>query len=446
MLSVIISVCAARVTAFALRLLGRGATTLPGRVALFFKYDILSRLAKRARVICVTGTNGKTTTCALIEHALRAQGKSYFINKSGANMLTGVTAAFLQNCTLTGRCKKDFAILECDENSLPLIARYLDAEVVAVTNLFRDQLDRYGEVTHTLRAIGRSIEILPDAALVLNADCPLTLSLSRCGNRTVTFGVADDCAKTDALTDGRYCPFCAAELEYTSRVLGHLGQYRCPACRFERVHPDFEAAQIDEEGEAGMNFTLRQGQNARPFHTALGGIYNVYNILCAAAVLYTLGLESAALLGDFTGAFGRTERFFDGEREILLLLVKNPVGLSSCAEYVSHLADVACVVLALNDNAADGRDVSWIWDSNLDALVKMNVQFYTCGTRAADMALRLKYNGITVCEACDGDAMAGYARLLEMTGGKTVILANYTAMMKIRRLLRKYYGGKEFWE
>ena len=175
----IFTILISKLIAKALNLLNFGATTLPGRVALRLKIDILNRLSKGVKIICVTGTNGKTTTCALLEYALNKKGLSYFINKSGANMLSGVATAFIMNCNLLGKCKREYAILECDENSFPEISRYLDASIVGVTNIFRDQLDRYGELDSALNSIISAVGNLPKADIVLNADCPLTYSISK---------------------------------------------------------------------------------------------------------------------------------------------------------------------------------------------------------------------------------------------------------------------------
>ncbi|MBR3149571.1 MAG: DUF1727 domain-containing protein [Eubacterium sp.] len=438
------AILSARITSFFLRLFGKGATTLPGRAALFFKYDILTKLSQSVRVICVTGTNGKTTTCALLNYALENADKSCFINKSGANMLSGVTTAFVLNSTLFGRCKKDFAILECDENSLPLISRYLDAEVLAVTNVFRDQLDRYGEVTHTLGAIENSIRNMPCATLALNADCPLTYSLSRFDNDTVTFGVNGNFGGVD-ISEARYCPVCSAELLYDSRVFAHLGKYRCKRCGYSRKNADYEAENITLLGENGSEFTLKANGTNTPVSLTLGGIYNVYNYICAAAVLDVLGVGSASSLCGFEGAFGRTEYFRNDKTSVLLMLVKNPVGFSSCASYASKIKGADSIIIAINDNAADGRDVSWLWDSDIDCLSSVNARFYTFGLRAWDMTLRLKYGGIDVCETLDGEDMSKLMKIVK-SSRYTIVLANYTSMMKIRKSLRRYFGGKEFWE
>ncbi len=444
MIMTVFAILAARLVSSVLRLFNKGATTLPGRVALYFKYDILTRLSQGVHIICVTGTNGKTTTCAMIENALTSSGYSAFLNKSGANMLTGVTTAFLQNSSVFGKCRKDFAVLECDENSLPAISRYIDADVFAVTNIFRDQLDRYGEVSHTLDVIKKSVLNMPETHLVINADCPLTYSLSLLENGFTTFGVDADFDLID-VSEARYCPVCSSELRYTTRVFSHLGRFTCDKCGFCRIEPDFAAQEVTVNGESGSSFVLSQKGKKTPQSISLSGIYNVYNYLCATAVLSFATSGKVSVSGSFSGAFGRQETFTDGERKVLLLLVKNPVGMSSCAAYTASLKDFDCTVLALNDNAADGRDVSWIWDCDFDPLCSMQTEFYTFGTRASDMTLRLKYSDIAVQNTLDSEDMASLMQIIN-NYENTVILANYTAMMKIRKTLRKHFGGKEFWQ
>lgn len=432
-----ISLIIARLFAFVLRLFNRGATTLPGRVALRLKYNILNRLSDGVRIICVTGTNGKTTTCALIEHAFKKSGISYFINNSGANMLSGVATAFIMNSTLTGRCKKEFAIIECDENSFPVISRYLDAEITVVTNVFRDQLDRYGEVSKTLSTIRDSIKNMPKTVMVLNADDPLTFSLkTSCNNPCVTFGINTKMS-VPVISDSRYCPICRTELQYRSHTLSQLGDFYCPACSYRRIKPDFEISEITETG-----FLL----NGELYSTALGGLYNLYNICAAAAVINTIGNIDARSLCSFKGAFGRMERFKTKGGTALLLLVKNPAGLTGCIKYVCGIEGNVNMAFALNDNAADSKDVSWIWDSDFTPIKERCGGVYTLGTRAYDMALRLKYDGIETDEIIDGE---GYRRLIDLinnTDGDFIIFATYTAMMKMRRLLIEVFGGKEFWQ
>lgn len=436
------SILIAKLTAKILHFLGKGATTLPGRIALYLKYNILNNLSSGVKIICVTGTNGKTTTCALIEHALKKQGVSYFINKSGANMITGVATAFVMNSTIFGKCKKDYAILECDENSLPMISRYIDADVVVVTNLFRDQLDRYGEISHTLNKIKEGIDNMPQAQLVLNADCPLTFSLSHhCSNKVSTFGI-NAAFHDNSLSDNRFCPFCNCELSYHSKVYAQLGNYYCPNCSYQRTKPNFLVTDIIDICEFSSSFVV----DGNLLQITLGGVYNIYNFCSAALALKILGFSDYSSLCTFSGAFGRMERFKNGTQNILLMLVKNPVGFSSCIKYASKIKGEIDIAFALNDNAADGKDVSWIWDSSLADLKVKNAFFYTVGTRSYDMALRLKYDSFFVTKAIDNEDYSNLIEIIKSSSRDFVVLANYTSMMNMRHLFIENFGGKEFWQ
>ena len=432
----IISVFIAKLIAFTLRLFNRGATTLPGRAALFLKYDILTKLSRGTKIICVTGTNGKTTTCALLAHALEKGGCSYFLNSGGANMLSGVATAFIMNSTLFGRCRKEYAILECDENSLPLISRYIDAKAVVVTNLFRDQLDRYGEVTHTLSAIKKGIENMPTATLFLNADDPLSFSLSALQNPVVTFGLDADFNSSSAV-DFRHCPLCQSALKYRSRTFSQLGDFYCPVCSFRRRTPDFEMSDISPSC-----FTI----NKVLYSTALGGIYNLYNFCAAAAVLEAFNITKTEYLCSFSGAFGRMESFDVNGKTALILLVKNPVGLSGCIRYVCSVKGDIDIAFALNDNEADGRDVSWIWDSDFTPIKEKNPRVYTLGTRALDMALRLRYDEIKCEKILDSEAYRSLIKIIKEADRDFVVFSTYTAMMSMRRLFINEFGGNEFWK
>ncbi len=440
------SIIVAKLIAKILHFFGRGATTLPGRAALFIKYNILNRLSKGVKIICVTGTNGKTTTCALIEHSLKANNMSYFINKSGANMISGVATAFIMNSDIFGRCKKDYAILECDENSFPLISRYLDAQIVVVTNIFRDQLDRYGEVNTTLSKINEAIDNMPDATVILNADCPLTYSLkAKISNKVFTFGVntnSDECG----VSDNRFCPICSTELSYRSRVYAQLGDYYCPHCSFKRANPDCSAEDLISVNEFGSQFFIKTGKNMRLVTNSLGGVYNIYNFCAAACVLGALGVDDITSLCEFSGAFGRMERFKNGEQTILLLLVKNPVGLSSCIKYVSKMSGRFDIAFALNDNEADGRDVSWIWDSSFLPLQLKTAFVYTIGTRSYDMAVRLKYDNLPICEMLEGENYDALIDIIKSTNRDFIIFSTYTSMMNMRHSFIDNFGGKEFWQ
>lgn len=454
---VLLSCIVCRLVTFILHKLGRGATTLPGRVALKVKRNVLSDLSKNVKVIIVTGTNGKTTSCRIIEEGLKTAGKTYFINKSGANLITGITASFIMNSTITGKATKEYAIVECDENAFREVSRYIRADVILVTNVFRDQLDRYGEVTHTLNAIKQSVMNLPNAVVCLNADCSLTYSMSReIPNKIITYGVNvpfDKNAKEPEISDAKYCIFCKHEYKYSYHTYGHLGGFKCENCGYERVNPDFSVTSVEELKPNSSIVVTDFNGDKNLTKINIGGAYNVYNAVGCAAGLFALGIGMNTIykaLENFNGAFGRMEQFDSGDNKINVILVKNPAGFSQTMSFLSSIKDDFTLIMSLNDNAADGRDISWIWDVDFGGIFeKSNVkEIYVSGKRCYDMAVRVKYEGVTedrikVIENED------YNKLVDIAvsqGRDVYIVPTYTSMMTMRPVIAKRLGGKEFWE
>lgn len=454
---VLLSCIVCRLVTFILHKLGRGATTLPGRVALKIKRNVLSDLSKNVKVIIVTGTNGKTTSCRIIEEGLKTAGKTYFINKSGANLITGITASFIMNSTITGKATKEYAIVECDENAFREVSRYIRADVILVTNVFRDQLDRYGEVTHTLNAIKQSVMNLPNAVVCLNADCSLTYSMSReIPNKIITYGVNvpfDKNAKEPEISDAKYCIFCKHEYKYSYHTYGHLGGFKCENCGYERVNPDFSVTSVEELKPNSSIVVTDFNGDKNLTKINIGGAYNVYNAVGCAAGLFALGIGMNTIykaLENFNGAFGRMEQFDAGDNKINVILVKNPAGFSQTMSFLSSIKDDFTLIMSLNDNAADGRDISWIWDVDFGGIFeKSNVkEIYVSGKRCYDMAVRIKYEGVSedrikVIENED------YNKLVDIAvsqGRDVYIVPTYTSMMTMRPVIAKRLGGKEFWE
>lgn len=442
---------------FVLQKMGRGATTMPGRVALKVKRNILSDLSKDVKVIIVTGTNGKTTSCRIIEEGLKKAGKTYFINKSGANLITGITSSFIMNSTVTGKKKYDYAIVECDENAFREVSRYIHCDVVLVTNVFRDQLDRYGEVTHTLNAIKESVKNLPNAVICLDADCSLTYSMSReIPNKIVTFGVDvpfDENAKAPEISDAKYCIFCKNEYDYTYHTYGHLGGFVCKKCGYKRPQPDFSVKSVEELKQNYSVVTADFDGDINLVKINIGGAYNVYNAIGCAAGLSSLGIDNKTIISaleTFNGAFGRMEQFSSGDNKINVILVKNPAGFSQTMNFIKSVEEDFTLILSLNDNAADGRDISWIWDVDFCSIFeKTNLKnLYVTGKRCYDMAVRVKYEGtggrdIKIIENED------YNKLVDIAvsqGNDVYIVPTYTSMMAMRPVIAKRLGGKEFWE
>lgn len=456
-MKVIISCLVCRFVHFVLQKLGRGATTLPGRVALKVKRNILTDLSKNVKVIIVTGTNGKTTSCRIIEEGLKTAGKTYFINKSGANLITGITASFIMNSTITGKNKYEYAIVECDENAFREVSRYIRADAVLVTNVFRDQLDRYGEVTHTLNAIKESVKNLPNATICLDADCSLTYSMSReIPNKIITFGVDvpfEKDAKAPEISDAKYCIFCKNEYSYTYHTYGHLGGFVCPSCGYSRPKADFAVTSVEELKQNHSIVVASFNGNKNIVKVNIGGAYNVYNAIGCAAALSAVGIDDKTIikaLETFNGAFGRMEQFTSGDNKINVILVKNPAGFSQTMSFLKSIDDDFTMILSLNDNAADGRDISWIWDVDFNNIFeKSNVKdIYVTGKRCYDMAIRVKYEGvgdrkIKIIENEDYDKLVDIAT---SQGRDVYIIPTYTSMMTMRPTIAKRLGGKDFWE
>ena len=397
-----LSILACKLCRRALRLLGRGGTDFPGRVALKLCPNVLGVLAKNVTTVLVTGTNGKTTTSRMIEQVLADAGISYFANKSGANLLSGVTAEFAAHSTLTGKCKYDYALIEADEAAFKAISRFVDARVVAVTNVFRDQLDRYGEVSHTLDNIRIGISHSKHAVLCLNADDSLSGSLGEgVDNQVLYYGVDTPIYKTRVaeLSDAPYCLHCKHAYVYDYVTYGHLGGYRCPNCGYRRPTPQVSVAKVLVSDAQCSKVEFALDGKTVPATINLPGGYNIYNAATAMTVAQALELDpkqAAQSLGTFSCGFGRMERFDIRGASLRMILIKNPAGCNQVLNFLTDTAEPFVFVACLNDRAQDGKDVSWIWDVDFERLVAMEQlqKIVVSGIRADDMAMRFKYAGM----------------------------------------------------
>lgn len=446
------------------RLRGGGATSLPGRVLLALQPEAVALLARRLPrgAALISATNGKTTTAALAASVLERAGVALVHNGAGANMEGGIAATLLDASRRGGRLTGELGLFEVDEAWLPSVAAHVRPRAILLSNLFRDQLDRYGELD-TL-AGGWATMVRASAseqtALVLNADDPVVADLGRERAQVVYFGVQDDGVSLPEIAhaaDAKRCRRCGGAYVFDAVYLGHLGRYRCPACGQTRPAPQVWASEIELHGVRGASFTLAAAAGSARVELSLPGLYNVYNALAAAALCLTLGVglpEIAASLGRTRAAFGRAEVVAVQGRQASILLVKNPAGAN---EVLRTLAlepgqhDLLCV---LNDNIADGRDVSWIWDADFEMLAA-TVRRVTCaGTRAPEIALRLKYAGvdparIEVVAALPAALAAAIAGRPAGGGADSgppplFILPTYTAMLELRKLLvrRGLAGGR----
>ena len=447
-----LEIAAARGVAALSRRLGvGGGTTIPGRLLADFDRGAIDRLAARlaAGTAVVSATNGKTTTTAMAAEILRPRHRLAH-NAAGANLVSGIAS------TLLAAGDAELGLFEVDEAALPELVRRLQPKAVCLGNLFRDQLDRYGELELVAERWRDAMKALPtDATLVNNADDPQLAAVSEGRAESVAFGLDDPHVARPSLqhaADSKYCVHCGTPYEYAAAYVGHLGDYRCPRGDHARPPLQVAARDVSLHGLERASFLLDTPEGSRRVELKLPGLYNVYNAVAAAAFARALGAELdeiAAGLERFSAAFGRFERVAVGEKRILLLLIKNPAGANEAVRTLVDGGAPRVLVIALNDEIADGRDVSWIWDVDFEPLLPGLQTLVTSGGRAAELALRFRYGGLDEGGIeVEPDLEAALDRGLELTpdGGELVVLPTYTAMLGLQRLLAARGLAKPYWE
>lgn len=429
-----LAVAIAKTVTAGVKLLRLGAASvLPGEIARRLHPQMLSLLCQQVRqgVILVVGTNGKTTTSLLLRTILVSQGHSVTHNASGANLINGLITALLADTNIIGQLQSDYAILEVDENILPLVAQDCQPRVILALNLFRDQLDRYGEVDTISRRWQQAIAPLPPQTLVvLNADDPTLSHLGQhLSQRVRYFGLTEPHLYLEEIphaVDSIYCPDCGHPLDYAGVYLSHLGDFNCPSCGFTKSPLALHSSEWPQ---------------------ILIGVYNKYNTLAAGLVAQELAIEQGQIFSQiktFKAAFGRAEELVVAGKQVRILLSKNPVGMNETIRAVNDLkaaGQASTTLLVLNDRIPDGTDVSWIWDVDTEKLVQLGGTFIVCGDRLYDLALRLTYStpeppdslNLRVVE----DLPEAIALALEATPPKETlhILPTYSAMLEVREIL-----------
>ena len=454
-IKVFLAVSACKLTIKLLRLLGRGGTAIPGKIAIRICPDLLKFLAKDVKCVVVTGTNGKTTSSRIIEEIFVKSGMPYFANRSGANLINGITAIFIENSTLTGKPRKENAVIECDEAASKEVFRLINPTVVLVTNVFRDQLDRYGEVSGTLQSILIGIKNSPNATVCLNADCSLTASIAgQIPNKVIFYGVDVPIYKNpvEEVSDAPHCIKCKHEYEYSYRTFGHLGGFYCPDCGYKRPETEVSVKEILSTGISSTKVRVRVFGDDELVTINLPGGYNIYNAVGALAVSEAVGFDRLATksaIASFSCGFGRMELFDLGGHSARIILVKNPAGCNQVINYLAGLSESTVFVCCLNDNSADSKDVSWIWDVNFEKLTDMIdliPEIYVSGIRSGDMAVRLKYAGIDENKLRIFDDYDDLIQQMSDQPLPVIIMPTYTAMMDLRAKMSAAFGGKDFWE
>ena len=451
----------------ALSRLGRrgGGTTLPGEVARKIDPNILRKLAGDLRQgsVVITGTNGKTTTAHLIAWLLEGTGATVVANRAGSNLIRGATSAMLRSAGANGRLRADWGVFEIDEASLPYAVEEMKPKAAVVLNLFRDQLDRYGELETIAKTIEKALGLMPEGAkAILNADDPrvaeIGLNLKEFSKSLpgraralppTWFGLDDLSAAVHELphaADARTCPRCGRSLTFSAVYLGHDGMYSCPNNDFSRPAPGIAATKIELDGYERLSTTI----DGYRIEVALGGLYNCYNALAAFAVGRALGLEPgyiAKRIGTFRAAFGRQERIEVRGRLLNLVLSKNPTGFNETLRTAVDLAKGKYFLIGLNDRIADGTDVSWIWDVDFEQLKGHAQSVVPGGNRAHDLSVRFKYAEVKAGPPETNPGRALDALLEAVPQGETAhVLCTYTAMLDVRAELVKRGWAQPYWE
>jgi UDP-N-acetylmuramyl tripeptide synthase len=450
------SVAACKLTRAVLRRTGRGGTAIPGIVGLKVSKNILAAVSQGMKIVVVTGTNGKTTTCNMIEHALTSAGHDCLLNKSGANLLHGIASDLICSADWKGKARHEYAVLECDEAALKQVVPYIRPRAIVVTNLFSDQVDRYGGVQNTLKEIRTGVERSPKSVLVLNAEDPLSASLAiDVPNKVVWYGL-DESVGTQGnvdLSDAGKCPKCGGDYSYDYNIYAHLGGFRCQKCGFSRQAPDVAVTSIKEKTSDGSVVHMRPGKKApeQDVRIALPAVYNIYNAAASIAAIIALKLparEAVDALSSARASFGRLETFDLQGNRLQMILVKNPAGCNQAFSYITGLGEDFSAVLCLNNRTGDGHDISWIETTDYEKLVRDPhlKKLYAGGDCAKELLERLKKAGAADDILVPFSDYGALVEKLKEEQNPVFLLPNYTAMMELRDALSPETGARDFWE
>lgn len=439
----LLAVWISKLLIFVGKLFGKKGSSTPGVYAMKICPDILKILSKQIKkdIIVVCGTNGKTTTNNLINKLVSSNGNKVVCNSVGANMLPGVVTAFVEKTNFFGSLDADYACIEIDEMSAVKVFEHFQPDYMVVTNLFRDQLDRYGEVEITLSYLQKAVSMCENIKLVLNGDDPIVSSLAKkTGKETVFFGVGENVGISLKETmEGRFCVFCGEELKYDYYHYSQLGNFKCEKCGFERPDVDFETLNVNLDN--GIKFSV----NDYEFDLKYRGFYNIYNILAAYSVITIakLGLENVnEVLSDFKPQIGRMEEFTINGKTVILNLAKNPAGFNQAISTVMCDKRNKNIIIAVNDKPSDGRDISWIWDVDFEALNSDNVKnIYTSGIRHNDLEVRFKYADFKNTKDFENikDAIL---MALDENSDVVYVLVNYTVLFSTQTILKNMEDEK----
>lgn len=422
---------------FTLKLLNRKATSLPGYIAYKLDKNILKELSKNTKFIFVTGTNGKTMTTHFLVSILREHYPIVLTNESGSNMVQGIITSLLDNPLN----KETIAVLEVDEANIVRIGEYLKADYVTLTNIFRDQMDRFGEIYNILDKIVEGLDLMPDAKIIANGDLPIFSYDKLKKFDPVYFAIREDNKEVYDLdaefnSDGILCPSCDSVLKYRTVNYSSLGDFACPNCDFKSPKIKYEISEISNLNPDSSKFVI----DNKDYEVNVGGVYNVYNALTALSTAYELGLSYEEIkrgLAKQKNVFGRQENIRIHDKNVVINLVKNPTGLNQVIDLTLLENEPISLICLLNDNYADGLDVSWIYDSYYEKLSKLDIKdIYVSGIRSKDMKRRLEIAGLIDEDIEEFDYENQIENIIKNAKSDNVyIFSTYTAMLKFREVL-----------
>lgn len=443
----LISIIVGKLTILLSKKLFKGGSNFPGKVSLRLNKKILKDISNNYKVILVTGTNGKTTTTSMITSIIKESGNDVITNSTGANMLTGIVSCFVENYKFFSN-KLRYAVIEVDEANVKFITEHISPDIITITNLFRDQLDRYGEVYTTLEKILEGVRKVPNSTLVLNGDESLLGRLDL-PNPKVYYGFntpVNDNKTIEVNADAKFCKFCKTPYHYDFITYNHLGAFHCPECGFKREKLKYYVDNIFELTSNSSKVTF----NGNEITLTQSGVYNIYNGLCSYAMAKELSLKEEDIskaLGSQSSSFGRQETLKIHNKDVKIILVKNPAGYNQAIDTLCLDKEAFSAAFLLNDNYADGRDVSWIWDVHFEKLKDLDIKdIFVSGIRMYDMALRLKIAGLNdesfvVRENYDELT----SEILKSESTNIYILATYTAMINYRKYLHSKGHIEKLW-
>jgi UDP-N-acetylmuramyl tripeptide synthase len=439
-----------------------GGTSFPGSVARRIDPRVLEKVAAASDAckVVVTGSNGKTTTCRMLAALAHASGLRVTQNRSGSNLLQGVITAAVRGIDLRGRMDAQVLLLEVDEATVRLVMQEVPPDTFLITNIFRDQLDRFGELYSMSRGLEASIEALSaSATVVLNGDDPLVASLAPDASaRRLYFGIRADAGSTlvpEHAADSIRCARCQHLLSYRAVYLSHLGDYQCPECGYARPSLDVAVTSVRASPEAGSEITVETPAGTLPLQVSLPGLHNVYNAVAAlaGAMAALPRMPEAAdvqrVMADLRPAFGRLEEIRAGDRQIVLAFVKNPTSYNATLHEVLRRPGRKRVLAAHSNTAVDGEDFAWLWDVDLEQLAPQLTSLVISGTRAEEVALRYRYAGADpeVMNVLPGRSAALHAALTRTPPGEPLyIFAGYTPMRELRGIMQRRGWVPSAWE